>query len=241
MPINNIKFLKDISLISIISVLAYALTYVYQLGFAFYFRYPPEYIEVNVDSILKTLIVITFVLMPFIATLGLDYKSEVKVSMWWLIFSAVFSYSAIYVFIFGIENPFLFITESRKYVFIVTILLAVSFLALVFLLKIISNETCGWETKKFLSFLSVIITFVLFLSCGFVAAAKNNSAYILYNKSDASGFVLLSSFGNSLVFGKCHEGRVIFIKYPADERINLQLITSSTDINNYRVCFDGLS
>lgn len=66
MKFTSGEFLKDLSSIPTISALLYLVTYAYMAGESYYFKFPLEFIDININIILTTSFKIAVITLPLL-------------------------------------------------------------------------------------------------------------------------------------------------------------------------------
>ncbi|HIF6757391.1 TPA: hypothetical protein ACX37R_000541 [Serratia marcescens] len=236
---TNLKVLKDISIISIISVFAYAATYLYYLGASIYFGYPYDLIDISINSILKAGADFILLFLPSLAILGLDFGAKGRVSPVWVCFAVLYSMIGLYNAIIGFKTDVIELVEYKGVQLILIVIVAILTALCFYLINNIKLRSR--VVARFHILLVFIFSMVCFCTSGFMVASKYSDVYQVYKEDGKpdGGFIFLGSTGGGSILGKCDGGNSFFKKLPADESLILMRIASSQEIRKSRECFDG--
>ncbi|MCC4108104.1 hypothetical protein [Serratia ureilytica] len=235
----NLKILKDISLISIVSVFAYAATYLYYLGASFYFGYPYDLIDISINSILKAGADFILLFLPSFAILGYDFGAKGRIRPTWVVFAVAYSMIGFYNAIIGFKIGLAELLEYKAIQLILIVIVAI--LTALSLYLINSIKLRDRVVARFHILLVFVFSMVCFCTSGFMVASKSSDVYQVYKEDGKpdGGFIFLGSTGGGSILGKCDGGDSFFKKLPAGESLILMRITSRKEIRKSRECFDG--
>ncbi|EKH5083587.1 hypothetical protein O5Q84_004619 [Salmonella enterica] len=244
MKISGREFLKDFSSIPTISALLYILTYAYLAGESYYFKYPIEFIDININIILITSFKISTIYLPLFCVFWFDLPK--RSSILWFVISGVYSLWIMSVYTFNILNPIklFMLIYSGKAIFLVSL----GIIVVVFMIMIViwngvfkSNPT----NKITSAVLGTMCLLVLSFLAGFVNSTSNKVSYPEYDNGENelstttdAPFILLSKSSNGFILGRCDAYDKDFVLIPYDDKIKFRRVKDEDKINFYRHCFD---
>ncbi|UTN94596.1 MULTISPECIES: hypothetical protein [Serratia] len=240
---NKLKILKDISIISIIPVVAYFSTYLYYLGFSFYFGYPYDLIEISISNMLKVGADFLLLFIPSLAITGLDFGLKAKVHPFWISLAVGYSALGLYNVVIGFQLGYQLGFKGLvgyKIIALISIL-TVAFLvaacfAMVNYLTVVSEP--ARQLFIFFIFLSSVFCCI---SSGFLIASKHDSVFLVEKNDSANqkgDYIFINSSGSGAILGRCDGNMKYFKRVPSSEALTLKEIKSSGGADKYRECFD---
>ncbi|EFB3321907.1 hypothetical protein FSF89_021165 [Escherichia coli] len=244
MKITAREFLKDLSSISTISALLYILTYAYLLGESYYFEYPVEFIDININIILITSFKILTIFLPLLCVFWFGLSK--RTSLIWFLITGVYSIWILGVYTFNVFNPkeLYLLIYSGKAIFLVCLgIIVVVFIIMIvvwsdvfksILIGKISSAIIGTTCLLLLSFLA-----------GFVNSSSDKVSYPEFDNGENelstttdAPFILLSKSSNGFILGRCDEYDKDFVLIPYDAKMKFRRVKDEAKINFYRHCFD---
>lgn len=213
------------------TALGYLIAYFFQVGIALYYGYPEDFIFFDLSTLLKSIAILYTALILFVAPISLLGVFKFKKILY--LVAPVLSIALYYVS-FGLQNPLVFFnnTTSISYMIIIS-----TFSLPIFYANLIINSLEGSlqsMSRLFLMAVTALSLVTVPFFIGQVTSFKVNTYYQLKNKED---FILLSSSGGKMVFGKCINGEKEFFLSDTSPNLSLQPITSKEIRNKIRDCY----
>lgn len=202
---NHVGFLKkEISVVTIATVVIYFVAYAFQVGYARFYGYPLEFIGNDIVVILKTagfLGVFLLSLYIFIENLILVKKPPFI----FLVLCALFITLMLSIFFTGYKSTFGIFRGrwDEKHV----VLLAFS-ASLIFSITQCKSVIASATSTLKLRNVVLSVTALIFSSyfSGWASGFIPDTLYVSKN-----GYYILNSFGTNLVLGKCENGQADFL------------------------------
>ncbi|WP_065357946.1 hypothetical protein [Kluyvera georgiana] len=233
--------LKDLSVIPIASAILYVLTYAYLSGESYYYSYPAEFIDVNINIILNTSFKILPIFLPLLFLFWFDITGKLN----WL-FYILSGFYAVWVLlstIFSYKNPLkygeLFGTE-KAIPLIALIVIVTLFMVCVVLAKSIARKK---GEKCLMAFIMMFfLVYALAFLSGFLKSSENKVAFAIdegyTDIRTRAPYIIISKNSNGLILGRCDGYDKDFYISPYDEKAKFRRVTNASKLNFYRHCFD---
>ncbi|ELY4609825.1 hypothetical protein SMZ84_004206, partial [Cronobacter turicensis] len=207
----------------------YFFSYFFQVGLAFFWGYPLEYIEINLDVMLSTSA--AFLMVSLIASHLLDgLINGGKLPFITSVVLCCFFSLVIGVLIFGYKSTFDFFRGIISYEhFFVFAFVACSFYA--------ANGVRNFFSKPFSpsGIPTVILTIISLCGCATLSGVMYSMMpWKGYLNSD--GMVLVAKYSDALVFGQCHDKVKQYKIVSSNSDIKLKQF-SSKEMKELKRCF----
>ncbi|CNE77426.1 MULTISPECIES: hypothetical protein [Yersinia] len=230
---------NGVSLLTILTVFTYAVSYLFQWGYSSHFGYPVDLIQIDFNIILKTLVWLFFILSPFIFLLWwcfskFDFDNDQRIWMPFLRFTLVLILTNVvfYLCVFGAVSPSVYFNKHGSVT--VTNLIIMILFPMAILLKIFTDKYLG-EKHSYAPYFFLALTFIASVfNLGKIVAFSSSP---FYQMEDDKQYVLLNSFSGSNILGSCTADGVKIIKIDASESLKLVRVTSKIKNNEIKMCF----
>lgn len=251
---------NDLSIIPLTTVLAYGMSYFYQLGVADYYGYPSVFIVNDLNSFFNaTLGLGLFIFISLFIILLLSWANKSNKGAWLPLSILIISYSATYLFFVGFNRPSSIFPDDGS----ITILTVMTFIFWPInyfnIYSAVINRKKSIEAKEYLSgkvtfydmkidyqyltknqiiiFASLFIIMILSISysSGKVYSYIKNDLYVLQNEENV---FMLNSFSDRIIFGACTKDGVKYIQTKNDEKITISLISNQSELKKIKRCFE---
>lgn len=215
-----------------ITALGYMIAYFFQVGIAAYYGYPEDFIFFDLSTLLKSIAIIYCILIIFIAPASL--LSILNHKKWLYLIIGPLLGVILYYCSFGMQNPFTFFNEKTA----ISLIIASQTVTLPIMCAMLYFNS----SRKHLSSISNL-SIIAFLALTLVAAPALIGQVLSYKKDtfyqlkDKENFILLSSSGGKMVFGKCTKGEKEFLLTDTSPNLSLQIITSQETHDKIKNCF----
>lgn len=228
---SETRFLnKEISIVTIITSVSYFTAYLFQLGQANYFSFPSEFIVTDLTVVIKTVGFILFLLLCFGHMLEVFFKIK-KANIIQFAITTIMASFFINAYLFGMKSSF----NVFKGAFGIEQVVVFSFVLFfgVFVSKVKKLKQVGLLSAELSDFaiLSGSMAGAVYLA-GVINAFSMNYLYI----SD-DGYVMLGSYGDNMVLGKCTPEQRFFKKVNVDDKFIFHKLGKSETVT-VKACFN---
>lgn len=233
--------LKDLSVIPIASAILYVLTYAYLSGESFYFSYPTEFIDVNINIILN----ISFKILPIFLPLLFLFWFDITEKLNWLFYllSGFYAVWALFTSVFGYKNPLkyaeLFGSEKAIPLIALTIVIALFMVCVILTKSIIRRKG---NNCVFAFIIIFFLVYALAFLSGFLKSSDNKVAFAIdegyTDIRTRAPYIIISKNSNGLILGRCDGYYKDFYISPYEEKAKFRRVTDGSKLNFYRHCFD---
>ncbi|MBP2155435.1 hypothetical protein [Erwinia rhapontici] len=244
MKITAGEFLKDLSLIPTISALLYILTYAYLVGESYYFKYPVEFIDININIILITSFKILTIFLPLLCVFWFDLTK--RTSIIWFLITGIYSIWILGVYTFNVFNPksLYLLIYSGKAIFLVCLgIIVVVFMIMIVVWSGVFKSTLINKIPS--AIIGTTCLLVLSFLAGFVNSSSDKVSYPEFDNGENelstttdAPFILLSKSSNGFILGRCDAYDKDFVLIPYDAKMKFRRVKDEDKINFYRHCFD---
>ncbi|WP_413725377.1 hypothetical protein [Sodalis sp. RH16] len=224
---------NKVPFVTVSTVAVYFIALAFQYGYAFFYGYPSEFIEIGVDTLLKTVSWVFIIIFPAVSVLYFYYITY-KLERFWAVFLAIGGvFFLLYISVVGAVWPQTFLANGGFY--IVTWMIFLSLYPVIFLSEGLMrgmlpfNKISIGETLFLLPF---IIVFAF--SIGSLNAYKMINLFEVKNKQ---GVYLITSYGEKLVLGSCNKDEKIFSRTEGEDGIQFIKVIDPDEIDKVRACF----
>lgn len=218
--------------LTVLTGFLYFITLCFQLGYSYYFGYPYYFIEITIDSLLKTLSLAMLIVAPISAILwyyisDLAPRSNIKLLI------AVFGIFIInYIPVFGLTSPLAIFKVTNAVLLSVAITLAFWPPMLAYDLQ--RHKASGEARHPLMVCASVIIyTFMFSLCAGYTSA---HGTYSIFYVKDSPGTYLVNNYNGKLVLATCGPSGSEYKKVEG-EGLSFIKIKNIQMINAVKDCF----
>ncbi len=227
---NEAGFLnKEISVVTLITSVSYFITYLFQLGQASYFSYPSDFIVTDLTVVIRTVGFVLFILFCFGHMLELFFRIK-KANFIQFLITTIMASFFINAYLFGISSSFgVFKGEGESeqvVVFFFVLLFGV------FVSKIKKIRQVGYLSSELSDYaiLAGCMAGTAYLAGVINVFSINN----LYVTDDA--YVMLGSYGDNIVLGKCTPEQRFFKRINIDDKFIFHKVGKS-GTEDIKSCF----
>lgn len=232
---------KELSLIPTVSAFLYVLTYAYLSGESYYYSYPLEFIDVNINIILNTSFKVLSIFLPLLLLFWVDINGRSHWSFYTI--SGVYAFWMLCSWTFSYNNPLKYIEliNSEK----ATPMIALALIVIIFILCVVLTKHIMRKKGEKCMFNYVVMLFLLYslaFLTGFLKSSDNKVAFVIdeghTDVRTRAPYIMLSKNSNGLILGRCDGYDKDFYVSPYEEKQKFRRVFDSSKLNFYRHCFD---
>lgn len=218
--------LKQVPLVTLIGAISYLFAYFFQVGYSYQYGFPAEFIDVDLNVMLETSGALVLV---FVFSINIYNGFRIihgKYSIFVVVAISYFVLAACLLSSKQFYNVFLVVTEQKYFVLL-------SFCSAYFFVlsrsRTIISVFCGradWHDSIF-----VPLYLMLFSSlCGAFYTMLPTRGFVT-----SDNYVVISSYGNSIVLGQCNSKQAIFKIRKKTDSSDLRKMDRE-DLKSFREC-----